>query len=59
MDFANGYLVALGVNNGLMVSQVNTNFVSIPRILTQPTSMTAYRGTVASFTVVADSISWI
>ena len=42
VDFANGYLVALGVNNGLMMFQVNTNFVSIPRILVQPASMTSY-----------------
>jgi hypothetical protein len=57
VDFANGYLVALGVNNGLMVCQVNTNFVSIPRILSQPASATSYAGTVASFSVVADSTS--
>jgi hypothetical protein len=57
VDFANGYLVALGVNNGLMAFQVNTNFVSIPRILVQPASMTSYRGTVANFTVVADTTS--
>jgi hypothetical protein len=57
VDFANGYLVALGVNNGLMVCQVNTNFVSIPRILTQPASASAFVGTSASFSVVADSTS--
>jgi Domain of unknown function (DUF4623) len=57
VDFANGYLVALGVNNGLMVCQVNTNFVSLPRILTQPASATSYVGTFANFSVVADSTS--
>jgi hypothetical protein len=57
VDFANGYLVALGVNNGLMVCQVNSNFVSLPRIMAQPASATAYVGTSASFSVVTDGTS--
>ena len=57
MDFANGYLVALGVNNGLMAFQVNPSFASVPRILVQPASAVAYRGTIANFSVVADSTS--
>ncbi|HPY29669.1 MAG TPA: hypothetical protein PLT00_05880 [Verrucomicrobiota bacterium] len=55
VDFANGYLVALGINNGLMAFKVDPEFNKIPVILTQPADATAYLGTVASFSVVADS----
>lgn len=55
VDFGNGYLAALGVNNGLMISKVNPESVRLPRILVHPLSATAYRGTAASFSVVADS----
>jgi hypothetical protein len=57
MDFANGYLVTLGVNNGLMMFRIDTNFVSVPTILSQPSGATAYVGAPASFSVVADSTS--
>lgn len=57
VDFASGQLVALSVNNGLMAFQVNTNFGSIPRILTPPASATSFIGTPASFGVLADSTS--
>ncbi len=55
VDFANGYLVTLGENNGLMMFHIDTNFASIPVILSQPASTTAFAGTPASFSVVADS----
>lgn len=57
VDFRNGYLAALGVNNGLMISQVNPESVRLPRILVHPLSATAYRGAAASFSVVADSMT--
>jgi hypothetical protein len=57
MDFANGYLVTLGENNGLMMFHIDTNFVSIPTILSQPVSATSYVGTPATLSVVADSTS--
>lgn len=55
VDFAKGYLVALGINNGIMAFKVDSEFVNIPVILTQPADATAYRGTVANFSVVADT----
>jgi hypothetical protein len=57
MDFANGYLVTLGENNGLMMFHIDTNFVSIPTILSQPAGATSYVGTPATLSVVADSTS--
>ncbi len=57
VDFGAGYLVALGVNNGLTAYKVNTNFVSLPAIITHPASASAYVGTPTSFSVVADSTS--
>jgi hypothetical protein len=55
VDFAKGYLVALGINNGIMAFKVDSEFVKIPVILTHPANATAYRGTVANFSVLADT----
>lgn len=57
VDFAVGYLVALGVNNGVKAFRLGTSAVSLPIIVTHPADATSYRGTVARFTVAADSTS--
>lgn len=56
VDFAAGYLVALGVNNGLKAFKVNPDFTaSLPVIVSHPASATWFAGSNPSFTVVADS----
>lgn len=55
VDFAAGYLVALGVNNGLKAFKVNTGIPSLPSIVTHPASTAWYEGTSPFFSVVADS----
>ncbi|HRT57980.1 MAG TPA: immunoglobulin domain-containing protein, partial [Candidatus Paceibacterota bacterium] len=56
VDFAAGYLVALGVNNGLKAFKVNPNFTaSLPVIVSHPVSAAWFAGSNPSFTVVADS----
>ena len=55
VDFGSGYLVALGVNNGLKAFRLNSGLASLPSIVTHPASATWYRGTSPSFSVVADS----
>jgi len=55
VDFAAGYLVALGVNNGLKAFRVNGGTLSLPVILQHPSSGTWYRGTSPTLSVVADS----
>lgn len=55
VDFADGYLVALGVNNGLKAFRVNGGTLSLPVILVHPSSGTWYRGTSPTLSVVADS----
>lgn len=55
VDFGAGYLVALGVNNGLKTFQVNGGVPSLPVILQHPASGTWYRGTSPTLSVVADS----
>lgn len=55
VDFAKGYLVALGVNNGVKAFRLGVGGGSLPIIVTHPANVTSYRGTVASFGVAADS----
>ncbi len=56
VDFGAGYLVALGVNNGLKAFKVNTDAqVSLPVIVTHPASATAYVSSSPTLQVVADS----
>lgn len=57
VDFGAGYLVALGVNNGLKAFRVNGGTLSLPVILEHPSSGTWYRGTSPTLSVVADSAS--
>ncbi len=57
VDFAKGYLVALGVNNGLKAFKVNSASNSLPTILTQPSGGTWFEGTSPTLSVVADSTS--
>lgn len=54
VDFAKGYLVTLGENNGLMMFRVNTGTASLPLIVSQPASVTTFAGFTAKFSVVAD-----
>lgn len=56
VDFAKGYLVALGVNNGLKAFKINPSFVSsLPVIVTHPANAAWYEGTTPSFSVAVDS----
>lgn len=56
VDFSAGYLVALGVNNGLKAFKVHSGAASsLPIILNHPASATWYSGTSPTLTVVADS----
>ncbi len=57
VDFANGYLVALGVNNGLKAFKINSGSLSLPTILTQPAGGAWFEGTSPTLRVVADSTS--
>jgi hypothetical protein len=54
MDFAKGYLVTLGLNNGLMMFQVNSGTASLPVILSQPASVSTFVGLSPALKVVAD-----
>lgn len=56
VDFAAGYLVALGVNNGLKAFKVNPGAAnSLPVIVTHPASAAWFVGTSPTLQVVADS----
>lgn len=55
VDFAKGYLVAMGINNGLKTFKVNAGTASLPAIMTHPASATWYRGTTPTMTVLVDS----
>ncbi|HEY9175145.1 MAG TPA: immunoglobulin domain-containing protein [Verrucomicrobiae bacterium] len=58
VDFGAGYLVALGVNNGLKMFRVNSGAITrLPIITSHPTSGTWYQGTSPTLTVVAESTS--
>lgn len=57
VDFAKGYLVALGVNNGLKAFKINSGAASLPAILTQPAGGAWFEGTSPTLSVVADSTS--
>ncbi len=55
VDFAGGYLAALGVNNGLKMFKVNAAAPRLPVILAHPASATWFVSTSPTLTVVADS----
>jgi hypothetical protein len=55
VDFGAGYLVALGVNNGLTAFKVNPSAPTLPVIATQPASSTWYAGSSPTISVVVDS----
>jgi hypothetical protein len=56
-DFANGYLVALGVNNGVKMFQINNSAANAPYILTHPLAGTNSAGGSTTLSAVADSNS--
>ncbi|HNQ87528.1 MAG TPA: immunoglobulin domain-containing protein [Verrucomicrobiota bacterium] len=56
VDFGAGYLVALGVNNGLKAFKVNAGAgSSLPVILTHPADATCFAGTSVTLRAAADS----
>jgi hypothetical protein len=58
ISFEKGYVVALGVNNGLMAAKVNPAFVSsLPVIVAHPVGGAWYEGTSPTLSVVADSMT--
>jgi hypothetical protein len=57
VSFERGYIVALGVNNGLKAMRVNDSFSGTrPAIVSQPGNLNVFEGTNPSLTVVADSL---
>ncbi|HWQ92798.1 MAG TPA: DUF4623 domain-containing protein [Clostridia bacterium] len=58
VSFERGYIVALGVNNGLKAMKLNSGFSSsLPIIMTHPASGLWLEGTSPTLRVVADSLS--
>lgn len=58
VDFGAGYLVALGVNNGLKMFRVDSGAITrLPIITSHPASGTWYRGTSPTLSVVAESLT--
>jgi hypothetical protein len=57
VDFAKGYLVALGVNNGIKMFKVNGGAASRPVIVSAPVSAAWHSGSTPTLTVVSDSLT--
>ncbi len=57
VDFAKGYLVALGVNNGVKMFKINGTSASRPVIVSAPVSGAWHGGSSPILTVVSDSLT--
>lgn len=57
VDFGAGYLVALGVNNGLKAFRINDGVDSLPIITAHPAGGTWYSGTTPTLDVIAESVT--
>ena len=57
VDFGAGYLVALGLNNGLKMFRLNEGVDSLPIITSHPVGGTWYRGTSPTLSVIAESVT--